>query len=110
MTTERIAFKVDGKIVLLRRDEIDQIEAAGNYVQIFTATRKILVRETMATLEKRLGDTAFLRVHRSVIVNIDKIAEAIPMPQGEYELLMQSGRRVSISRTYKSDFEKRIGL
>lgn len=100
---KRLLVKSRGRIYFVRADDIQHIEAAGNYVSLWVAGTEHLIRETLNSIEKRLDPEKFVRIHRSTIVNIDFIREIQPQSSGEYVLLMSDGRKLTLSRTYKSD-------
>jgi len=79
----RFLVKAAGRVVFVLADEIDWIEAAGNYVRLHAGPASHLVRETMAKVEARLDPERFVRVHRSAIVNVESIRELQPMFRGE---------------------------
>jgi two-component system LytT family response regulator len=105
----RFLVRVGRKVVLVNADEVEWIEAADNYVQLHTAAGHHLLRETMKNLEKRLDPDAFVRIHRSAMVNLARIAELRPLPSGDYSVRLRSGATVSLSRRYREAFERRVG-
>jgi two-component system LytT family response regulator len=98
---ERMVARTNGKILILRVDDIDWIEAAANYVRVHIGPKQYLVRETMTNLETRLDPDKFLRIHRSIIVRKDRIKELEPLFQGDYSLVLQDGTRLTSSRGYR---------
>jgi two-component system LytT family response regulator len=103
---ERIALKSDRKIVLLRTAEIEWIEAAGNYVNIHARHSTHFVRETMHSIEQKMPPDRFMRIHRSTIVNLDRVKELKAGANGEYMVLMQDGQALTLSRGYRGQLEK----
>ncbi len=103
---ERILVKSKGRIVILRTAEIDWIESAGNYVTLHCGPESHLVRETMAEIAGKLDGRTFVRIHRSSIVNIDRIEEIQPSFHGEYDVILKTGARLVLSRTYSEKFKK----
>ena len=89
---------------IVRRDDIECLEAARNYVTVHTADREYLVRNTLANLEEKLGPGGIVRTHRSYLVNIDRIAEIRPSDSGTWDIHLRSGRRVPLSRGYRDSF------
>jgi two-component system, LytTR family, response regulator len=85
----------------LQTQEIDWVEAADNYVEIHAGEHVHLMRETLTNLEQRLQPQHFLRVHRSRLVNADRIKELRPLLHGEYELVLHDGTRLTSSRHYR---------
>jgi two-component system LytT family response regulator len=99
--SDRIAVKSSGRVVLLKIDEIDYVEAASNYVEIHVGREAHLLRETMSKLETRLPADKFLRISRSTIVNIDRIKELQPLFHGEYSVILRDGTKLTLSRGYR---------
>ena len=97
----RLAIRNSDRITLLQTDEIDWIEAADNYVEIHVGKQVHLMRETLSNLEQRLQPHRFLRIHRSRLVNADRIKEMHPLFHGEYELVLHDGTRLTSSRHYR---------
>ncbi len=97
----RLVIKASGRIFFLPVEEIDWVEAADNYVRIHAAGKEHLMRETLQSLEGRLDPAMFLRVHRSTIVNIDRIRELQPMFHGDYALRLYDGTELTLSRNYR---------
>jgi len=104
----RFLVKASGRVVFVLADEIDWIEAAGNYVRLHAGPASHLVRETMAKVEARLDPERFVRVHRSAIVNVESIRELQPMFRGEYTAILRNGRRVAVSRGYRLPLEAKL--
>ena len=107
--TDRLAVKSGGRVIFLRLSEIDWIEAADNYVKLHTGGEAHLLRETMNALEKRLPTDRFLRVSRSAMVNTEQIKELHPMFHGEYVVVLRSGAKITLTRTYRDQLQK-LGL
>jgi two-component system LytT family response regulator len=105
---ERLVVKSGGRLFFLRADEIDWIEAAGNYVRLHVGSRAHLLRETMNTIEGRLDPERFVRIHRSRIVNVEQIQEMQPWLNGEYSILLKSGVRLNLSRGYREKLQNRL--
>ena len=99
---DRIIVRSGGRIVVLRSEELDWIEAAANYVRLHVGGRNYLLRETMAGIEKKLDPDQFVRIHRSTIVRIDRIRELEPLQQGDYLLKLSDGSRLTSSRGYRA--------
>ncbi len=96
-----INVKDRGQIFRVDVDTIERIEAAGDYMCIFTADNSLILRETMKDLEKRLDPRTFQRVHRSKIVNLDQVRQVKPHTNGECFLILDSGAEVKVSRSYR---------
>lgn len=97
---DRILIKDGGEIVFLRSDEIDWIEAEGDYMKYHTAGKSYLQRETMSRLEARLPVGRFVRIHRSTIVNLDRVRKLSPTFIGDYAVVLQDGTKLKLSRGY----------
>jgi two-component system LytT family response regulator len=97
---QRFVVRTGGRITLVKASEIDWIDAAGNYVRLHTAGGSHLVRDTMNAVEQRLDPAVFLRVHRSAIVNIDRVSSLEPYFHGEYVVIMRDGTRLTTSRSH----------
>jgi two-component system LytT family response regulator len=98
----RIVFKSRGRIVFLPLTDIRWISAEENYVRIRTATETHLLRETMARLQEKLDPEVFLRIHRSSIVNLQFVKEVRTEPDGEYSVVLVSGEKLGMSRSYRA--------
>jgi len=96
----RILVKSSGEIFFLKAEEIDWIEAEGDYMKFHVAGRGHLMRETMARLESRLDGNRFIRIHRSTIVNIDRVKKLSPSFAGEYAVVLADGTKLKLSRGY----------
>jgi two-component system LytT family response regulator len=105
----RIMIRSGGRILFLRTDEIDWIAAEDNYVGIHVGRDTYLLRNTMASMEERLDPTMFLRIHRSTIVNLDRIRELKPLFHGDYSVLLQDGTKLTLARTYYDGLQKLLG-
>ncbi|HET9438830.1 MAG TPA: LytTR family DNA-binding domain-containing protein [Longimicrobiales bacterium] len=103
---ERMVARTNGRIIILRVDDVDWIEAAANYVRVHIAQKQYLVRETMTNLETRLDPDRFLRIHRSIIVRKDRIKELEPLFQGDYSLVLSDGTRLTSSRGYRDRIQQ----
>ena len=100
----------DGEAVLvIPTHEIDWCEAEDNYVRIHAGRRRHLVRMTMRRLEERLPRTTFVRIHRSAIVNVERVRECAPLGGGEYRVTLVNGVRLVLSRGYREAVLKRLG-
>ncbi|MEK7855627.1 MAG: response regulator [Acidobacteriota bacterium] len=98
---ERLVVKSVGRVFFLKVDEIDWIEAAGNYVKLHTGREAHMIRETMNGIEAKLDPDKFLRIHRSTVVHIDRIKELHPMFSGDYAVILRNGTELALSRNYR---------
>ena len=105
----RLPVKTTGKIVLVDVGTVDWIEAADNYVRLHVGAREYLHRETLAGLERQLDPDHFARIHRSVIVQIDRIVELHPASHGDMDLVLRNGTTLTVSRTFRDNIERRLG-
>jgi two-component system, LytTR family, response regulator len=106
---ERLVVKSGGKVTLLRVADIEWIDAEGDYVRIHVGKAWHLLRETMKNLETQLDPERFVRIHRSTIVNLERIKELQPFFRGEYVVVLQSGITLKLSRGYRDHLEARLG-
>jgi two-component system LytT family response regulator len=100
--TDRLAIKSDGRITILKMADVAWIEAAHNYVEIHEDKRSHLLRETMGGIEQKLPPEKFVRISRSVIVNVDRVKELQPTFYGEYKVTLHNGKCLTLSRRYRS--------
>jgi two-component system LytT family response regulator len=96
-----INVKDRGQIFRVDVESIEHIEAAGDYMCIYTGDNSLILRETMKDLERRLDPRVFQRVHRSTIVNLDQVRQVKPHTNGECFLVLDSGAEVKVSRSYR---------
>lgn len=106
---KRLTIKLTGRSILLPTDEIDWIETHGNYVKVHAGRESHMIRGTMQSLETKLDPEKFVRVHRSVMVNVEKIKEIHPRSNGDQDLLLQNGQQVVLSRNYRERFFALLG-
>ncbi|HEX6284667.1 MAG TPA: LytTR family DNA-binding domain-containing protein [Pyrinomonadaceae bacterium] len=106
---KRLTIKLTGRTILLPADEIDWIETHGNYLKVHAGPESHLIRGTMQSLETKLNPEQFVRVHRSVIVNVEKIKEIYPRSNGDQDLVLQNGRQLMLSRNYRDRFFELLG-
>jgi DNA-binding LytR/AlgR family response regulator len=97
----RIAFKAKGSILLLDLADILAVQAEGNYVSLQHRPNPYLVHESLSSLAEKLKPYGFIRIHRSVVVNISAVEKVQPLPTGEYRLRVKGGKEYLVTRTYK---------
>ena len=97
----RIAFKAKGSILLLDLADILAVQAEGNYVSLQRRPNPYLVHESLSSMAEKLKPYGFIRIHRSVVVNISAVEEIQPLPTGEYRLHVKGGKEYLVTRTYK---------
>ncbi|MFL6332493.1 MAG: LytR/AlgR family response regulator transcription factor [Pyrinomonadaceae bacterium] len=98
--TARLAVKTGGRAIILQIEDIDWIGAAGNYVELHAGRETHLLREKIGELEGKLDPEKFVRVHRSTIVNIERVNHLCPLSNDDYEIVLRDGTRLTSSRTY----------
>jgi two-component system LytT family response regulator len=106
---DRLVIKSAGRVCFVRLEEIDWIEAAGNYLRLHAGKETHLLRETMSRLEARLDGRRFLRIHRSTIVNIERIRELQPSFHGDYVVILRDGTELILSRGYRGKLQELLG-
>jgi two-component system LytT family response regulator len=99
----RIAFKAKGRILFLDLAEIVAVQAEGNYVSLRPRTNSYLVHESLSSMAEKLKPYGFIRIHRSVVVNISGVEEIQPLPTGEYRLRVIGGKEYLVTRKYKDN-------
>ena len=98
---DRLMIREAGRLFFLRTDEIDWIESEGNYVRLHAGGASHQLRETLSRLESQLDPGRFLRIHRSTIVNLDRVKEIQPLFHGEHRVLLADGTELTLSRGYR---------
>jgi two-component system, LytTR family, response regulator len=106
---ERITVKRNGRMLLLRAQDIEWIEAEDNYVLLYSGKEAYILRETLSNIERRLDPQSFIRVHRCAIVNIEALKEFRPGFHGTYGIELKSGIKLRLSRGYREKFFERFG-
>jgi two-component system LytT family response regulator len=101
---KRLTIKLTGRTIQLPTDEIDWIETHGNYLKVYAGRESHLIRGTMQALETKLDPEKFVRVHRSVIVNVEKIKVIYPRSNGDQDLVLHNGQQLMLSRNYRDKF------
>lgn len=97
----RVLVKSSGKYQFVKVQDIEWIESAGNYVRIHTADKGYLIRDTMTNMEQKLQPDLFFRIHRSAIINVDKVKELEQWFHGDYKVTLKNGEKLTMSRNYK---------
>lgn len=105
---DRLAIRNKGHVTFVRTETIDWIEAADNYVRLHCGGSSHIVRETMNAIEARLDPARFVRIHRSTIVNADRIRELQPWFRGDYRVILHDGTELALSRSYRQSVEARL--
>ncbi len=107
---ERLAVKSAGRIVFVKISEIDWIDAADYYASLQVGNKTHLLRRSLSDLEQELDPDVFCRIHRSTIVNLDRVRGLRLSEDGEYEVLLEGGARLRLSRRYRKQLQSRLGL
>ncbi len=107
-TPERLLVRSGGRVLFLGVDRIDWIEAAGNYVRLHVGADTHLIRATISHMARRLEPGRFARIHRSTIVNLDRVARLEPMDHGDLALFLRDGTELTLNRTYRTHVEQRM--
>ena len=105
----RVAVRSRQRIVVIDWADVDWIEAADNYVKLHVGRTEYLLRNTLAAVEKERDERIFVRVHRSAIVQVDRIKELVPETHGDFTLRLRDGAEVTLSRTFRERVEKTLG-
>ena len=98
---DRLVIRSGGRVLFLRVEELDFVEAAGNYLRLHAGREEYLYRETLARLEATLDPAKFARIHRSVIVNLERVKELHPLFRGDYAVILRDGRQLTLSKAYR---------
>lgn len=106
---DRIAVKTGNRVLLVKVEDIDWVEAADNYVVLHAGNERHMQRSTISAMEEKLPQEKFVRISRSAIVNADRIKELQPLFHGEYVVILKNGTRLTLSRTHR-DKLARLGI
>ena len=104
----RLTIKNDDRVVVIKIADIDSIESAGNYIAVNVGKESHILRETLNALETQLDPDQFLRVSRSAIVNLDRVKELQPMFKGEHIIVLQNGKRLTMTRGLLREVEQAL--
>lgn len=107
---ERLIVKSAGEVLFVRTSEIDWIEADDYYARLHLGGRSHLIRRSLADLERELDERIFCRVHRSAIVNLERVATLKLNSEGEYNVVLDSGAEIRLSRRYRQNLQSQLGL
>lgn len=103
---DRVVIKSGGRIYFLKIEEIDWVEGAGDYLSLHAGNQTHLIRETMGNFHSKLNPKKFLRIHRSTIINIERVKEIRPLSKGEYVITLTNGVRLNSSRGYRQALQE----
>jgi two-component system, LytTR family, response regulator len=105
----RLSVRTGARIVLVDLRTVDWLEAADNYVRLHCGGREYVVRDTLASLERQLDPDCFVRIHRSTVVQIDRIRELHPASHGDMDVILRDGSRLTLSRTWRPRARQLLG-
>jgi two-component system LytT family response regulator len=108
-TVDRLPIKANGRIIVVRLADIDWIEADRDYVSVHVGAKTWLMRETIAAVELRLALSGFVRIHRSALVNGERVKELRPRDKGEYTVVLHDGTELKLTRNYRASVERLVG-
>jgi two-component system LytT family response regulator len=106
----RVAVRVAARFIVVEWRDVDWIEAADNYVKLHLGAKELLLRNSLASIQQQLDPDRFARIHRSTIVQIDRIAELHPASHGDVELVLRDGARLLVSRTWRDRLQRLFRL
>jgi two-component system LytT family response regulator len=109
LMSERIAVRANGRIVLIRVADIDWIEASGDYVTLHLEKKSWLVREPITVIAQRYRAQRIARIHRSTLVNLDRITELRPLSNGEFTVVLRDGTELKMSRNFREPLAALLG-
>ncbi len=107
---DRLVIKESGRVFFVNPKEVDWLEAAGNYVSLHVGKKTHMIYETMGSMEQKLDPSKFVRIHRSTIVNVDSIKEMQSHFNGEYIVILNTGDKLKLSRSYREKAKTALGL
>lgn len=106
---ERLMVKVEGRMVVISVSDLDWVESAGNYICLHIGRETHILRETLSGFETKLDSRKFARIHRSTIVNLDRVKEMSPFFHGDYQIVLRDGTQLTLSRNYREPFMQAAG-
>ncbi len=107
---QRLVAKTEDRVQLVNVGDVDWLEAAGNYVCVHVGRQSHILRDSLSRVESCLDPGHFARIHRSIVVNLDRIRELKPTWHGDYEVILQGGQVLSLSRRYRESLTQRLGI
>jgi two-component system, LytTR family, response regulator len=107
--SDRIAVPIGNRVTIVRVSDVDWVEASGNYVTLHTKEKTWLLRETVASMEARLAPVGFVRIHRSTLVNIERVVELRSLENGEFVVSLSDGTVLKLSRSYRDALDRIVG-
>lgn len=107
---DRLPVKANGKVMAVRVADIDWVEADHNYVLLHVRDKSWILREPIASVELRLALSGFVRIHRSALVNVDRVRELRTRSKGEFDVVLHDGQQLKMTRNYRAAVERLVGL
>jgi two-component system LytT family response regulator len=107
---DRLPVKANGKVMAVRVADIDWVEADHNYVLLHVRDKSWIFREPIASVELRLAMSGFVRIHRSALVNVDRVRELRTRSKGEFDVVLNDGQQLKMTRNYRAAVERLVGL
>jgi two-component system LytT family response regulator len=107
--TDRIPVKTGGRVVVIRIADVDWVKAEHDYVSLYVGSKSWLVRETISSIESRFANAGFVRIHRSTLVNVDRIRELRPLDKGEFRVILHDGVELKLSRNFRGALPRLAG-
>jgi two-component system LytT family response regulator len=107
--SNRMVVRSGGRVLFVKISEVDWVEATGDYVTLHVGKKSLLLRETITEMEKKLAPDGFARIHRSTIVNLERIAEMRALDNGEYRVLLRDATELKLSRNYRHALARLVG-
>jgi two-component system LytT family response regulator len=107
--SDRLAIPTGDRVMIIRLADIDWIQASDNYVSIHVGKKSWLLRETISALDQRLTPRGFARIHRSTIVNAQRVAELRSLPNGEFAVVLTDGTTLRLSKSYRAVLDQLVG-
>jgi two-component system LytT family response regulator len=107
--SNRLVVRSGGRVLFVKVSEVDWVEATGDYVTLHVARKSLLMRETITEMEAKLAPDGFSRIHRSTIVNLDRVVEMKALDNGEYRVLLRDATELKLSRSYRHALSWLIG-
>ncbi|MEX2151956.1 MAG: LytTR family DNA-binding domain-containing protein [Gemmatimonadaceae bacterium] len=104
----RFVVRTSDRAVMIKAQNVDYVEAAGNYVRLHVQKQEYRLRTTIRTLAERLDPKCFVRIHKSTIVNLDRVREVQPWFGGDYVAILHDGRQLRVSRTFARELLRPI--
>jgi two-component system LytT family response regulator len=106
---DRIPVRAGGRVVVIRIAEVDWVKAERDFVSLHVGPKIWLVRETISVMEARFASAGFVRIHRSTLVNVDRVKELRPLDKGEYQVILRDGAELKLSRNYRAALPRLAG-